>query len=323
MSEKGSGSGVGAGVGRRGVLLAALAGGFVGLGGLFRLWSGPRPESERAPSSALEDALVETLRLVSLSPGVTETLQQLGLSERIVGISDYCAWPGEEHAAPRRVGSALTPQYEAIARLAPTHIIASDVAGQQLKPLSKLAPTYSLPWLSVQQLAASVKKLGELLDRQAEGRALSQRLTAELSHEPPLRAPRVLFAFSGSGASPGETWFIRQNSIHGAVLRAAGGRNAVAKDIVGQPKLSPEELLRLDPDVIIVLLASAPDAARERVARAHFEVLAPLRAVRERRVGVLSDPSALSQGPSVLALIAPLRQLLDELTAREERQVGP
>jgi len=56
-------------------------------------------------------------RIVSLAPAVTETLFAIGAGGLVVGISDYCNYPPEALGLPR-LGTSITPNYEAIARLA-------------------------------------------------------------------------------------------------------------------------------------------------------------------------------------------------------------
>src|SRR4051812_15867159 len=63
-----------------------------------------------------------TQRLVVLSPGIAETLFAIGAGPRVAGVSDYTAWPPEAMTLPK-VGSTLTPDFEAIARLRPTAIL--------------------------------------------------------------------------------------------------------------------------------------------------------------------------------------------------------
>jgi iron complex transport system substrate-binding protein len=252
------------------------------------------------------------VRIVSLSPGITESVIALGAQSQLVGVSDYCELPPTLHAP--RVGSAITPNYEAIARLTPDLILATQVAGTQLNPLGRLAPTHALPWLAQDEVQASLLQLGHLLDRTQAANALVQRFITTLRGEPSPDAPRVLWVLDWGDDSATTTWFIRDNSLHGAVLRAAGLRNAVP-DPVSQPTLSVEQLLKVDPDVIVQVL-SAPHLDDAQIAHAqqrlqqHFARLTPLRAVRAQHLQVVHHPGAMNLGPGVLDLVRTLRMAL-------------
>ena len=244
-----------------------------------------------------------SLRIVSLSPGVTETIEALDAAPQLVGISDYCESPLARDLP--RAGTALTPNYEAIARLSPNVILTSEVKGAQLGPLEKLATTHQLPWLSLTEWMNSVVTLGQILERPQEAQALKQTISTTLTVLPSQDAPRILLALDYGDTGSDETWFIRKDSIHGAALSAAGARNAVEGEVIGHPKLSPERLLEVNPDAIVVL-SSRPTRTRAE-AVAHFRKWTPLACVKNERIGVLSVPGSLTVGPSVLELVPRLK----------------
>lgn len=250
-------------------------------------------------------------RILSLSPGVTDTLFSLNAGQELIAVSDYCRLPvGKELP---QVGTALSPRFENIARLKPSLIVTSDVGGDALRPLEKLAPVLSLPWLTLQEWLTSIGRLGEVLKRGPQAQALIEQISRELGVVPPPSAPHVLLSLDSSESGALSTWFIRKNSIHGAVLAASGANNAVDREVLGQPQLSPEELLSIDPDGILILRGSAPDPIREKQSTTHFQKWQPLRAVKEGRIEVISMPGALTVGPEVLHLLPLMKAALSRL----------
>jgi ABC-type Fe3+-hydroxamate transport system substrate-binding protein len=87
-------------------------------------------------------------RVVALAPAVTETLFAIGAGGDVVAVSDYCDTPDEVQRLPR-VGTSITPNYEAIARFAPTLIVSESNAATKSRELQALAPTRLLPWLTL------------------------------------------------------------------------------------------------------------------------------------------------------------------------------
>lgn len=83
--------------------------------------SGTSSESGNAaafPVTVCDEELEQPVeRAVSLSPAVTEILAELGFSDRIVGISSYCDYPGDISAPS--VGSAENPDIDRIKELSP------------------------------------------------------------------------------------------------------------------------------------------------------------------------------------------------------------
>jgi iron complex transport system substrate-binding protein len=249
----------------------------------------------------------KTGQLVSLTPAITETVFALGGQDQLAAVSDYCSLPAASKLP--RVGTALTPRYEAIAALRPSHILSDDSAGAKRRELAALGPVEILPWLTLSEVVSSTRRIGVLLGKAAAGEQLAQRLEQRLSRKPPAGAPRVLLLLSYDPDRPAELWFIRRNSLHGAALAAAGGENAVDHDVAGLPRLSVEGLIKLDPDVVLIIPPKGATAAAQRAAVEAFSKLAPLRAVKQGRVAVVEDASQ-STGPSILELVDALERAL-------------
>jgi ABC-type Fe3+-hydroxamate transport system substrate-binding protein len=240
-------------------------------------------------------------RLVSLSPAITETLFEIGAGPEIVGVSDYCNFPEAAKHLPR-TGTALTPGYEAIVRLEPTLILCEDAASTPRRELNALGVTKFVRWLSLEDIVASTRLLGALTGHAEPADALAKKLWDGLAVAENPNGPRVLAVLGEGSGKLSEIYFIKKNSIHGAALRAAGARNAVTADVAGVPRLSIEELLRLDPDGIIVLLAPTSDAPSDAQVLHDYDALEPLTARKNGRISVLETDAAYANGPRILTL---------------------
>lgn len=261
-------------------------------------------------------------RLVSLSPAITETLFAIGAGPDLVGVSDYCDFPEEAKKLPR-TGTALTPGYEAIVRLKPTLILTEGANSAPRRELSALGVTKFLPWLSLEDIVASTRLLGALTSHAEPAGELSRKLWDGLAVAEAPNGPRVLVVLGETSGKLSELYFIKQNSIHGAVLRAAGARNAVATDVAGVPRLSIEELLRLDPEAIIVLIAHGANAANGAQVLREYQALQPLSARKNDRISVLKSDAAFSNGPRILELAEALKRELARLFSGRQSAVRP
>ncbi len=246
-------------------------------------------------------------RVVSLSPAITETLFAIGAGSDLVGVSDYDDYPEAVKRLPH-TGTALTPGYEAIVRLAPTLILCEAAASAPKRELSALGLTKFLAWLSLEDIVASTRLLGAFTEHAAGADALATRLWDGLAVGEAKNGPRVLLVLGDATSKLSEIFFIKKNSIHGSALRAAGARNAMAADVSGVPRLSLEELLHLDPDAIIVLLATTADAPSEARVLADYGALEPLTAQKNGRISVLRSAEAFVVGPRILTLAEQLRR---------------
>jgi iron complex transport system substrate-binding protein len=283
-------------VSARKLSLLALATSVLGIFVYFALQR-PAPVSKPKPDAS---------RIVSLSPGITETLFAIGAGSKVIGVTDFCMHPPEVLALPR-FGTTMTPNYEAIARSDPTLIVAENAAEARRSELSALADTLFLPWLTLRDLTTSIRKLGERVDHSSQAKQLASELERRLGVPEPKTGPRVLLAIGHTPGKLDEIWFMRNNSVHGAALRAAGGRNAVAEDIPGLPRIALARLVELDPDIILILAKPTKPRIAPALYVDDYVRLAPLQAVRQQRIAVIDTPDALVNGPRILELLDRLK----------------
>ena len=191
-------------------------------------------------------------RIVSLLPSLTESTCALGLCDRLVGIDRYSDWPASIKKLPV-VGGGLDPSVESIVALKPDLVLLSNA--------SKVAER--LEALGVKVAALEVKsqagvhkvlgKLGQLLgvppeqgaervwrELQAGVADAAKRVPADLKHT------RVYFEVSRGPYAAGPQSFI------GEILSQLGVANVVPAELGPFPRLSPEFLLRAQPDVILL-----------------------------------------------------------------------
>jgi len=252
-------------------------------------------------------------RIISLIPPITDTLFQLGAQDEVVGRSDYCLQPPAATNLPA-CGTTLHPNLEAIARLRPTLIVGENSVNAAREQLSGLAPAVFLPWLTRDDVVASTRELGRLTNRQAAADRMADEIAAALPQQAPPTGPRVLLVLPHQPGQLTECWFLRRNSLHGAILHAAGARNAVGEDITGTPSLSLERVLQLDPDVIIILHSSNDLASTERTQLlADWRSLTGLSAARAGRIGLISGAVAYPAGRDIVRLVDVLRAEIDRL----------
>lgn len=248
----------------------------------------------------------ETPRIVCLMPPITATLLELGAADLLVGRSDYDT--AAEVAGLPACGSTLQPNVEAIAQARPTLILGEASVGAARDKLSALAPCTFLPWLSAGDVVDSTRKLGELTGRREAASALADDLQRALLNRAGPGSPRVLLAMSHEPGHLSAVYFMRRNSLHGAMLEAAGFRNAVEQEITGVPQLSIEAVLELNPDAIVVLDASPEMPPAKRAALlADWQALKPLRAVAQGRVVVLNGRELFPAGRGISSMIGLLR----------------
>ena len=261
-----------------------------------------------------EEQTLQYERIVSLTPAMTSTFLEMGAGAKLVGVSDYCEKTPELESATR-VGTGLTPNYEGIVRLRPDLIVLETTKQGDYKKLEAIAETRVLPWLTLDEVVSSTQTLGAVTGRKAKTNELGRRLVSGLSPEEPLTGPRVLLLMGLSNFDGGSLWFIKRNSLHGAAMHAAGARNAIAEDVSGAPSISMEELLKIDPDIIVSLVAQ-PELSDEDKAiyLKRISKLGILKAVQSNKVGFVVGKQLMGTGPEILTLVDALKAELQRLS---------
>lgn len=264
-----------------------------------------------APDSASGVAGVDGFHPVaSLAPSITATIRALDAEQSIVLVSDYCLAPDE---IPRG-GTALAPDLERILRSGARILLVRSAAGLPRDELRRVGTPVELAWSTVEEVANSIEIIGSLVNRQQAATSLAQKMRETLVSASSPDAPRVLLVIGDSFDESGGLWVIKPNSIHGAVLEAAGYLNAIEQPMRGSPQLSLERLHKIDPDVILHLVSGDGSSGRgEEQLKRDYAALGALQAVRQDRVGRVCQPRILDEGPEMLELVAAIRNQVERL----------
>lgn len=248
---------------------------------------------------------------MSLAPSLTETLFALGLGDRVVGVTRYCADPPEVKELPR-IGGHLDPNFEAIVALRPDLVVSipsSDETARRLESLN--VPIVSVDQHDVSGVTESISLLAEICGVPDRGEALRATVEARLQAVSDFVAivvdrPRVVVAVGHDigGGVVRTVWAAGPDTFYDGVIEIAGATNAVEGGIVRYPELSREGLAALDPDVVLDVVAGIEDRGLDLdTIRDGWRKLTELRAVREDRVRVLTGDVMVVPGPRLPEMV--------------------
>lgn len=213
-------------------------------------------------------------------------------------MTSYCDYP----AAARQknvVGDFSTPSLERIIALQPTLVIVSLPEQRRIEAaLEQLSiPVFALSPRSLADLYEGITTLGRLIGRQGPADSLVQLMKSVIVGAP-TRERSVYIELNGQPLMT-----VGSGSLLGEVLDSAGGCNVFAELTREFPIVSQEEVIRRDPEVIIVL---HPGSVVDRTGWSR------VRAVREGRVfAALDDDLLLRPGPRLALGYAELRKVLE------------
>lgn len=246
-------------------------------------------------------------RIVSTAPSLTETLYALGLGGRVAGVTEFCRYPPEAATKPK-IGTFIDPNFERILALKPDLVLVVRNPVQLAEKLRRLGlNAVEVPQDTVSEILASIRQIGRLTGAEAQARALASRIEADLaavrSRAAGLPRRRVLFLVGRSpgtlqgmvGAGPGT--FLDE------LMRLAGGENVLASSPIAYPRVSMEQILAADPDLILDMGDFAHHEGRPMESEAQLRRLwssyPMLRAVRQGGVKQVASEVLIRPGPRV------------------------
>lgn len=196
-------------------------------------------------------------RVVSLLPSLTESLCEMQQCHRLVGVDRYSNWPEAVRRLPQ-VGGGLDPSIEAVVALKPDVVLlsVSSRVSDRLEALGlKVVALEPKTHADVRRVLGVLGALFAVPREQGADRLwreIDAAVQAAAQSLPPqARGARVYFEVSRGPYVAGQTSFI------GETLTRLGVRNVVQAQLGPFPRLSPEYVLRAQPDLIMVSNRSA------------------------------------------------------------------
>jgi iron complex transport system substrate-binding protein len=253
-----------------------------------------------AVAAAVTGAAENHERIIALNPSIVETVYELGGQGRLVGISSYSDYPAGAKREKATIGGIVNLDIERIISLNPDLILSnpSVAAGEKLSALE--IPMEFLPDETLADIEKSFDRIGELVGRDDEGRALAEKLrgavVAAQERSEGVAKVRVLAVI---GYEP--LWVAGGAGYLNELIEAAGGENVaggIAKDFYA---IDFERVLAEPPEVIVDLtLEGAPSEARRAVVLSFWERFKTIPAVANNRIAFVESDLLTIPGPRLV-----------------------
>jgi iron complex transport system substrate-binding protein len=243
-------------------------------------------------------------RIVSLSPSTTEILFAIGAGAQLVGRTRWDLYPDSARLVPD-LGDGLRPNVEAVLAARPDLVVlyASDDNRAAARAFRAAGiATLALKADRVAEFAPTVTALGRLTGRDAAAALLvdsvARSLDAVRAATVNLPRPRVFWPLWDE-----PLYAVAGGSFLNDLVEIAGGRNVFAELPQPSPEVSAEEVLRRDPEIVLV----GPRAATRYRTDARWRSLT---AVRTGRVLVYDTVVVARPGVRLGEAAASLARLL-------------
>jgi len=192
------------------------------------------------------------MRIVSLSPHITELLFAAGAGDKLVGVVEYSDYP-EAAKSIERIGNHSSIDLERLSTLKPDLIIAWD-SGNPKAAIEKIQqlgyPLFLSEPTSLTDIATSMRRFSRLANTEAAADSSIKEFEQRLVQiKDKYRTNAILSVFY-------EIWYQPMMTISGQhiiseVIEICGGQNVFARLSALAPKISLEAILAANPQVII------------------------------------------------------------------------
>ncbi len=247
-------------------------------------------------------------RIVSLAPSLTETLFALGAGDRVVGVTDYCDFPAEA-ATRTKIGGIINPSLERLAALRPDLVLITK-EGNRRETLTAVEhlniPIFAVETARLDDIARMFRDVARAIGDPAAGATLASALEQ--------RVARVQHAVAGRTVKrvlmlvwlqPMVT--VGRGNFLDDLLDRAGAQSIAEAESQPWPKLSIEEVVRTDPEYIVVTRSPGFAPTREEFLR--MPGWKELTAVKQDRIISLPD-AAQRPGPRIGDMLETLARAL-------------
>jgi iron complex transport system substrate-binding protein len=227
--------------------------------------------------------------IVSLAPNLTEIVFALGEGDHLAGDTDFCDYPVEATQKPH-VGGPINPNLEHVVALMPDLVLATKAINRRetVEALARIGvPVYVTDPHSVDDMISSVEHIGNVLHAEKTAVPLVEDLRERLSNLGRRMAGavprRVLFVvWTDPLISIGRGTFIAD------ALRRAGARSVVDAS-AEWPRVNLEEIVRLQPEILVFASAHAGDTQHNIDALRAQPGWRSLEALRRGNIVIVSD----------------------------------
>ena len=208
------------------------------------------------------------MRIVSLVPSQTELLFDLGLEDRIVGITKFCVHPYHLRSTKEKVGGTKKVHLEKIRLLQPDIIICNKEENTEeiVESLRDIAPVWTSNIITIQDSLDMIAEFGRIFSVRTKAQQWIDKITYGLADlkeymkdKKPLKAAYLIWKEPYMAA--GEDTFINEMMKLNNFTNIYKGRGRYPEIIIQKMRIQG------DPDV--VLLSSEPYPFKEEDA---FEV---------------------------------------------------
>lgn len=236
-------------------------------------------------------------RIIALSPAINETLYALGAGESIIANTEYCNYPPQAKSKPK-VGGYFAPSLEKILSFNPSMVIMQENNANFAQKLEQLGiKTMVIKIDSYPSIRQSIFSIARYVHKENEGKRIVAELDQKLhSLKGIVKDQKILMVFGHNTDLSKPLYVSGQNLYFEDIIKASKNRNALQSKRKGQPVLNLENIIAINPDIIILLAPNTHELGLSKEALITPWMNLPINAVKNKKIYV--EDKGYSSNPS-------------------------
>ena len=202
-------------------------------------------------------------RIVVLDPATVEMIYMLGSEDKIVGVANLersKVWPEEKVAKLESVGTFMKPSLEKIIALKPDLVIMSALTGEELNNglKSNNIEAKRVQANSIEEIFSNFLEVAKMLGKENEANKIIAEKKAKLEEIKKIATgnKKGLFVMS---ASP--LMVFGNDNLPNDIMKLLNIKNIAENQKGRNPIITPEFIMKENPDIIITLLPNPAQIA--------------------------------------------------------------
>jgi ABC-type Fe3+-hydroxamate transport system substrate-binding protein len=199
-------------------------------------------------------------RIISLVPSQTEFLVDIGLEEQLVGLTKFCIHPAGLKKKKTIIGGTKNFHFDKIEALQPDLIIGNKEENYQegIERLSGQVPVWMSDIYDLEDSLEMMALLGKITDREARSQEIISKIRSGFERTFSIKGTAIYLIWQEPMIAVGSHTYIDD------LLQKVGFTNLIRKE--RYPEITQEEILRMQPDLLLLSSEPYPFGAKHQVA---------------------------------------------------------
>jgi len=224
------------------------------------------------------------MRIVSFLPSATELIYEFGAEDMLYGVTHECKYPEDAKTKPRVINSVINSDKlsskeidtitcqllnerkdifvlheKNIIKANPDLIISQETCevcaahtnqvNKAIQILQKKPMTYSMDPHNLHEIIESVHEIGKIIEKENKAKIITEDLVRRIEHVKKFTPKTKLKVLAIEWIEP----FFTAGHWVPEMIKDAGGENMISKIGEHSRKLSIEEIIKSEPDIIIMM----------------------------------------------------------------------